>query len=162
MATDYGLDTTQFRVRIVRPVLVQLDLWSISAENLVMGTGMHESHLSYLQQIKGPARGVFQMEPATYKDIWANFLAYQPDLSKRVTAFAIGIPDAEEMEGNLYFAVAMCRTFYRRLKAALPPAGNALAMAQFWKLYYNTPLGKGTVEQAFPHFERAVVEGQTV
>lgn len=157
--TDYGIDTIQFRARIVRPVLHALRLWSPAAECLVMGTAMHESHLQYLKQLgQGPALGVFQMEPATYTDIWNNFLAYQAELARLVSQFSISNPDAQEMEGNLYFATAMCRVHYRRVKDVLPPHHQARALAEYWKKHYNTVLGKGTVEQALPHFELAVKE----
>lgn len=151
---QYGLDIEQFRIRVVRLVLMQLELHSPAAENLVLGTGMQESRLSYLQQIKGPARGLFQMELATYKDLWENFLINKAVLANKVENFAIGFPDFEEMEGNLYFATAMCRICYYRIKEALP-ANNPLALAQYWKKYYNTALGKGTIEQALPHFKIA-------
>lgn len=154
MATEYGLDVEMFRFRIVKPVLLKLELHSPAAENLVLGTALHESHLKFLQQIRGPAKGVFQMEPATYADLWANFLAYQPKLAAVVRSFAIGDPDAEEMEGNLYFACAMCRIHYKRVRAPLPE-NDPHELALYWKKYYNTLLGRGTIEQALPHFTRA-------
>lgn len=152
---DYGLDVEQFRNRIVRPVLQGLKLHSVAAENLVLGTALHESHLEYLKQLgKGPALGVYQMEPVTHNDLWASFLAYKNDLADRVEHYAIGEPDAEEMEGNLYYATAMCRIHYRRIKAALPP-NDPFQLVMYWKNYYNTSLGKGTIEEALPHFIRA-------
>lgn len=47
---------------------------SSSAVNLLLGTAAQESAFgTYLRQIGGgPARGVFQMAPATAKDIWEN------------------------------------------------------------------------------------------
>lgn len=32
----------------------------------------------YIMQVGGPARGIFQMEPNTEKDIWENWLKYKP------------------------------------------------------------------------------------
>lgn len=56
----------QFRIEIVRPALVTIDLYSDAAENLVMGTAAQESHLDYVKQSgNGPALSLFQMEPAT-------------------------------------------------------------------------------------------------
>lgn len=152
--TEYGLDVDMFRLRIVRPVLLGLQLHSIAAENLVLGTALHESHLKFLQQIKGPARGVFQMEPATHNDLWKNFLAYDKKLTTLVRYYCIGEPDADEMEGNLYYAAAMCRIHYRRIKAPLPN-NFPPELAAYWKKFYNTSLGRGTIEQALPHFIRA-------
>jgi hypothetical protein len=40
----------------------------------------------------------------------------------------------------------MCRVHYYRVPAALPPAGDLAEQAAYWKRYYNTELGRGTVE----------------
>ena len=50
--------------------------YSIDAVNLLLGTAIQESGgLRWRVQVNGgPARGLFQMEEATYTDIWNNFL----------------------------------------------------------------------------------------
>lgn len=160
---DYGLDTKQFRLAIVRPTLQRIGLWNPAAENLVVGTCLHESHLKYVKQIGGPALGFPQMEGATHLDLHRNFLVYNPDLRKKVlalaTLFSAEYPDPGEMVFNIAYAVAMCRVHYKRIKEGLPPSERADLLAQYWKSYYNTKLGKGTVEQALPHFQLAVKEG---
>jgi len=156
MSGIYGLDPAQFGVRIIRPLLVDIGLWSTVAERLVLGTAMQESRLTYLQQVSGPAIGIYQMEPATYDDIRCNFLANQRALRLHVDAWAIGAANAREMEGNLYFATAMCRVLYRRVSDPLPRADDAAGLAAYYKAHYNTPLGKATVDQALPHFQRAI------
>jgi hypothetical protein len=50
------------------------------------------------------------------------------------------------MHGNHFYAAAMCRVFYLRVPERLPQADDSAAMARYWKRYYNTHLGKGTVE----------------
>jgi hypothetical protein len=49
----------------------------------------------------------------------------------------------------------MCRVHYLRVKEALPTENDAAGMASYWKRYYNTVLGKGTIEQALPSFRVA-------
>lgn len=159
-----GLDVDQFRALIVRPTLQDLGLWSPSAENLVLGTGIHESRLKYLDQIDkysrpGPAFGVFQMEKFTHNDIWRTHL-WGKELGMKVgnlasRRFNAGAPDALELIGNLKYAAAMCRAHYYRVREELPE-NNAMALARYWKQYYNTPLGAGTVEKALPAFTIAV------
>lgn len=156
----YGLDPQHFRTLIIRPVLTQLQLHSPAAENLLLGTALQESQLKYLKQLgAGPALGALQMEPATHDDIWHNYLAYQPDLVSKLKSItrAIGPGNAAEMIGNLYYAVAMARVHYRRVAAPLPAAIDARGLAAYWKQYYNTPGGAGTVEEALPHFLYACV-----
>jgi hypothetical protein len=143
-----SLDVAQFREHILQPVLEDIDLYSLAAEELLLGTALQESHLTYLKQIGGgPAVGVFQMEPATHDDIWLNYLEYDSELGGKVRDLSFTPVDAEEMMGNLYYAAAMCRVHYYRVSEALPDAGDIEAQAAYWKQYYNTPLGAGTVDE---------------
>lgn len=159
---DLGLDVGHVREH-VRAALQHIDLWSPSAENIVLGTGVHESHLRYLKQLgNGPAIGLFQMEPFTYKDLWATYIQPRVQLAEKLRELAsyasytiLLPPPAEEMGWNIRYAAAMCRVFYRRLPDALPAADDAHGMAALWKARYNTPAGKGTIEQALPAFELA-------
>lgn len=155
----YGLDVDQFRKLIVRPACQRLGLWSQTAENLVVGTALHESHLIYVRQIpNGPALGPFQMEPATHADIWTNYLKYQKDLRMAVirtcSYFSADFPDHGDLMHNWLYAAAMCRVHYARVRSPLPE-NTPGDLAAYWKAHYNTPRGKGTIEQALPHFSRA-------
>lgn len=153
------IDPQHLRECVIRPTLDHIGLWSESAEELLMLTAAQESAMGrYLRQITGPAVGVFQMEPATHKDHWANYLAYKPDLAERVLGLRLGWTDdrAQEMAGNLYYAAAMARVHYRRNPNALPRAQDVRGLAAYWKAAYNTPLGHGTVEQAIESYKRYV------
>jgi hypothetical protein len=142
-----SLDCQQFTDCVIISVLDDLDLLTNAAVELVLGTAIQESHLTYLKQIGGgPAVGVFQMEPATHDDIYDNFLKYHDDLKQLVSHLAIE-GRAQEMMGNLYYAAAMCRVHYYRVSEALPDVGDIEAQAAYWKQYYNTPLGAGTVDE---------------
>jgi hypothetical protein len=121
----------------------------------VLGTALVESKAEYLQQIQGPALGLWQMEPATHDDIWANYLKYQHSLGILVTQLTTGAALTEgalELVGNLYYGAAMCRVHYRRVAEALPHERDAPGMASYWKRFYNTAKGAGTVEKATPRF----------
>lgn len=153
---NYGIDPAQLRDLVVRPTLNQLGLYSDAAASLVLGTAMHESHLTYLKQLGGgPALGLWQMEPFTHDDIWDTFLRYRTDLASLMCRIAgDSRPSATLLIGNLWYACAMARIRYRRAPANLP--GNTPDdLAAFWKKYYNTDLGKGTIAEALPHFTAA-------
>lgn len=139
------LDIPQFRRTIVRPVLEQMGLHSQAAGNLLIGTALHESALTYFRQIGGgPALGLYQMEPATHDDIWANFLSYKPALAASVRWWLAGAPEKEEqLVWNLAYATAMCRIHYFRVPHPLPDASNLGAIAAYWKTHYNTAAGVG-------------------
>jgi hypothetical protein len=149
------VDAKQFRRLIVMPVLQEIGLWSQDAENLVMGTAAQESRLTYIKQLgNGPALGFFQMEPATHDDIWRHYLHYNKGWTENMLDLALtrkdGIPRADEMVWNLRYAVAMCRIHYRRKPGAIPRTVEG--MADYWKQYYNTPLGKGTAVEFIKHY----------
>lgn len=150
-----GLNKEQFVELVINPVLDSLDLNSQAAQELLLGTAIQESGLTYLCQLGGgPALGVFQMEPATHDDIWENFLAYKPDLAHKLQGTAIK-KHAMTMVGNLWYAAGMCRIHYYRVKEALPAAGDLESQAAYWKKYYNTSQGAGTVEHYIRNWQRA-------
>lgn len=155
----YGIDIDQLRVEVIRPVLTYLGLHSVAAEQLVLGTALTESLAGYIKQLgNGPALGLWQMEPATHDDIFNNYLAFHSDLREKVTDFAtrsLVTCGARELIGNLFYGAAMCRVHYRRVREALPAAGDTHGLAQYWKTYYNTALGAGDVQHALQHFEVA-------
>lgn len=143
---------------VIRPALFHIEMHSEAAENLVLGTALVESRGEYLKQLgKGPALGLFQMEPATARDIWDNYLRFNEPLGGLVRSLMTRLvdDDDEEMIGNLYYAAAMCRIHYRRKPGALPGPNDFEGMAHYWKRHYNTPAGKGTVEKAIPYFRQA-------
>jgi hypothetical protein len=160
------INANQLRTLVVKPVLTALDLPDPDvAENLIMGTAAHESHLGdYIEQVGGgPAMGIFQMEPATLNDCYENYLDYRAELKAKVDGFLApqpalsdGTPDkAGQLATNLAYATAMCRIRYYRAPAAMPSDANDVnALGQYWKQYYNTNLGAGTVEQFVSDYNR--------
>lgn len=93
----------------------------------------------------GPAVSYYQMEPATHNDIWDNYLKYRGELAAKAIAF-LSSPDADkvvELKINDNYATAMARIHYMRVAEKLPAAGDVAGQANYWKQYYNTPLGKG-------------------
>ena len=132
---------------VIRPTLAVLDMGGEAAESQILGTALAESGGTALRQRGGgPALGLWQMEPATHDDIWKNYIGYRPELKDAVITTAhldYGQADAEVMAWNLRYACAMARVHYRRVSAAIPAAPEDQAL--YWKRYYNTPAGKGTV-----------------
>ena len=132
---------------VIRPALSKINLWSPSAEELVLGTAIVESGLTYIRQWgDGPALGLWQVEPATHDDLYTNFLNYRPELGSQLMELrAPNLSMDENLATNLMYGAAVCRLCYYRKPDALPEAGDIEGQAAFWKQHYNTPLGKGTV-----------------
>lgn len=161
---QYGLDPTQLLRHIIRPTLLAIGCHTRSAEALVLGTGMVESALRFVDQIDnankpGPAFGIFQMEGFTHWDMYGSYLRYHPELRAKVVRFvrdcSPDIPDPGEMVGNLCYATAMCRVRYLPAQPALPAPGDAKALADYHSVYYNRG-GKTKVADSIKHFEFAV------
>ncbi len=154
------MDVKQFKKYILVPTLHEIGLYSKSAEQLVLGTAVYESGgLKYIHQRDGgPALGICQMEPATHDDIWNNYLKYKIDLQYKITALAaFGGFLPEDLMYNLRYAVAMCRVHYLRKKEPLPEAGDYIEQARYYKKYYNTYLGKGSVDKYLEAYSKYVL-----
>lgn len=142
---------------LITSVLKELGLHSDNAVNLLMGTAAQESHLGkYRKQIGGgPALGIFQMEPATFNDIVKNYLRFKPGLTVKIEGVArVCRFHAEDIENNDLLAICMARVHYLRVSEAIP--SDVEGMARYWKKYYNTPLGKGTVEEFISNYKKLV------
>lgn len=138
------LNIEQFRTEIVRPAIDTLGMGGLAAERLVTCTAIAESGLTYLRQHgNGPALGVFQIEPATFWDIYNRYLDGRADLRARLDPLASGQAPLEQLVTNLAFSAAICRLRYWMSPEPLPPADDADAMGAYWKAIYNTPLGAG-------------------
>jgi hypothetical protein len=151
------IDKNQLRT-LIKGILVNFDLHSGDAVNLLMGTAAQESHLGtyIMQQGGGPALGIFQMEPATEIDIWANYISGQPRLKEKIPEI-LGrkYPNVFALKTDLAYQIIMARIHYLRQAEPLP--SDALGMARYWKKYYNTPKGKGTVEEFLLNYSRLVL-----
>ncbi|WP_291329036.1 hypothetical protein [Desulfovibrio sp. UCD-KL4C] len=143
---------------LIKRVLIEADLYSPEAEELLILTVAQESQGgTYLRQLgNGPALGIFQMEPATHDDIWENFLGYRESLGERILDVAgmFNGPDSKELEYNFRYAILMARMQYYRRREPLPAVNDVKGRAVYWKIYYNTPSGAGTVSEAISNYER--------
>lgn len=161
-----SLSPYQLRRFVVRPALEHLGLRSPAAENLVLGTAAHESGgFKFIDQVTsseaadplGPAIGLWQIEPATHDDLWRNFLAYRDPLAKKVLALIAPEPERHvQLATNLIYGAAVCRLIYYRAPQALPAAEDLASLAEYWKRFYNTPAGKGTIQQFVDDYKRYV------
>lgn len=134
-----------------------------NAVQLLIGTAAVESRMGYYrrQMGNGPARGIFQMEPATERDIWDNWIKYKSGIGQRIKEIT-GVygPDHTALEKNLSYQVVMSRLHYRRVWEILPEYNDIPAQARYWKKYYNTHLGAGTPEKYIECWERFVIKSR--
>jgi len=157
-----GIKASDLRQYVIAPTLKNLSLWSLEAENLLVGTAAQESKLgSLLCQMDGPALGLYQIEPDTHSDLWKNFINFRPDLSAIVYNLAskdFSLDNtANELIWNLRYATAIARLIYERAPSPLPSADDIEGLGAYWKQYYNTPQGAGTVDEFVQNYNSLVL-----
>jgi len=128
---------------------------SESAIELILGTGIIESRWRYLSQVNGPARGFFQIEPDTAMDNCQNWLKFRPaEIDRCVYATLIPRrywikPNKQNwdylLETNIAAGIIHARIKYWRSPEPLPDTISGYAA--YWKKFYNTELGAGTVQK---------------
>ena len=136
-------------------MLERIELGGVQANALVFNTGLVESKYVYLMQKGGSniARGLFQCEPHSAVDTCKNYLKYRKTLMKSVAEVSyldwkyFTDPNEQSWRDILTYNIAaqiiMCRLHYRRVPKALPQ--TIPEQATYWKKYYNTAKGRGTV-----------------
>ena len=136
----------QFRELIVRPALRKMGLYSPVAEELLVGTALYESRLTYLKQLGGPALGVYQIEPDTLTDVYENYLYFRENMLMVMDELQGHMEAEEAVVANLMYATAIARLVYYRSSMPLPDSDDLEGMAKMYKVVYNTHEGKGTEE----------------
>ncbi len=142
---------------VIKPALEALQLSSPFAIELMIFTCAVESDGGfYLKQINGPALGIYQMEPVTYNDIWQNYIKGRGDLIfKLMSNFGCAVqPPEDQLVYDLFFATAMSRLHYARVKAPLPSSIDPIALWHYYKKYYNTEQGKAQVQLSIEKYHR--------
>ncbi len=150
------IDATQLRELIIVPSLNLMRLYSLEAIELLMFTAAVESQGgTYLKQVKGPALGIYQMEPRTHNDIWQNFLRNRTDICYILSAnFLVPqMPDENRLIYDLYYATALCRIFYLRCPSNLPDAKDVNSIWEYYKNYYNTSAGKAKKDKSIQAYQ---------
>lgn len=157
-----GINPKHLLEYVIKPTLSYLEKDSASARILILCTSAVESRLGhYLKQKNdGPALGIYQTEPKTHLDIYKNYLRFNPDLTyklKILSKYDNYLFRERELISNLEYATAIARIHYLRISEELPESGDINGMAVYWKNYYNTVKGKGTIED-FIHVYHKYIE----
>lgn len=135
--------------------------FSKPAVQLALGTIAKESDGGFwLDQTTagaGPAYGIAQMEQTTYYDHIRWMVAGNRALFEKFCELVPHSPimkGAARMRGDLMFATFMMRIHYYKVPAGMPV--TLAGQAQYWKQYYNTYAGAGTVQQYIASYNRLV------
>ena len=161
MESDMSFHRPHFE-ELIRETLDQHGLGGDAAVNLLLGTAAVESNFgTFLKQLhRGPAVGVFQMEPDTYDWLVEKYFTLHNreccdcgadgvewEMRKRGSSVRIHWPaqTVDEMVWDLKLAILMARLRYLVVPEPLPPADDIDALGRYWKSYYYTFAGAGSV-----------------
>ncbi len=122
-----------------------------AARELLFGTACTESGLRPRFQDKyGTAIGLFQVEYATFLDLWNRAIRTKhPKLYTAILQNYAGEDKQirfEDLQLNDELCAIFARMKYAEAKEHIPPAADTKAQAKYYKKYYNTALGKATQE----------------
>jgi len=111
---------------------------------LTIATESNNGH--FTKQLRGPARGITQVEPTTEKEVLVWLSKHHPKtfeaLRKLRVPAKVGIHEAEY---NMAYSIGLCYGVYRMRKVN-PSKKSTKELATLYKKYYNTYKGKATVE----------------
>jgi hypothetical protein len=146
---------TQFRdyVRAVLKYLAPEIPYSEHAVELLVLTAAQETQLgNAIRQLKGPAQGFFQIEPATERYLVERLQRQGGELLRKINSLRLSSPLFDDMVYSLPYACAMARWFYFMKPGPIPV--NTKEKAEYYKKHYNTELGKATVAEALANYKR--------
>jgi hypothetical protein len=146
------LDASQLSEFIIKPALTDIHMLSDQVVSLLLFTCAVESHGgSYIKQLEGPALGIYQMEPATYNDIWTNYIAQRQGLKLQLlyNFQAPIMQDEQRLMYDLRYATVMAAIFYMRVEESIPKEMDFISMWDYYKKHYNTINVKADKNKAF-------------
>ena len=120
-------------------------------KQFMVAIGLVESGYNYVAQVpEADALGYWQVQKGTYLDNQVNFLDFKNEFNHYwVLLKKIHIASYPSMASDCVFACYMGAITVYRAPASLPQYNDIEGMANYWKTYYNTSQGAGSIEDAF-------------
>lgn len=105
------------RDQVIRPTLEYLNAWNPATEQVLLGAAIDAPELGLFSASKN-GLGIFNITSAQHRDIWDNYLAFDPDQASRIRGLAsqrqfLSDPDAE-LKTNLSYCTAIAWLLYQR------------------------------------------------
>jgi hypothetical protein len=130
---------------LIKEELNKLNPQLVNGTELLMFTAAAETHCgtwlwqhTNLDEIPDNlAYGIFQMEALAYRDACNYILRYKPNYI---------VPPRKRLITDLQLAIWTARCYYLRFAEPIPKDEEGLA--RYWKKYWNTEKGKGTIDAA--------------
>jgi hypothetical protein len=120
--------------QVIQPTLKYLGAWTAPIENFLLSAAVNAPDLGLFCARK-EGLGIFHITPKQHRDIWDNYLAFNPDLASRIRGLAsqrafLSNPD-NELQTNLSYCTAIAWLLYDRsnISAAALALPQASAIA---------------------------------
>ncbi len=123
------VDVEHLKERVIQPTLKYLGAWTPAREQFLLSAVIDAPELGLFSP-RNDGLGIFQITPRQHRDIWDNYLAFNPDLASRVRGLAsqrafLSDPDSE-LQTNLSYCTAIAWLLYDRSN----PSGAELHRAE--------------------------------
>lgn len=117
------------------------------AVDLMLETAAQETHCGQIADPtpNGAGRGLFQIDPIAFNDICQRARPNDVNLISQNFGINIRTVRHDALDHSPLLSAIFCRLFYKLLPAPIP--ATLVERAAYWKKYYNTELGAGTVGQ---------------
>ena len=125
-------------------------------KQFMVAIGLVESGYNYVAQFpEAYALGYWQVQLGTYRDNILNFLEFKNEFNDGWSIIKkIHQATYQSMTSDCVFACYMGAITVYRAPAALPEYNDIKGMAKYWKTYYNTSQGAGSIEEAFQDMQQ--------
>ena len=118
--------------QVIRPTLMNLGYWNPATEQFLLATAINAPSLGLFSDSSN-GLGIYRIIPAQHRDIWDDYLAYDPDLASRVRGLAsqrsfLINPDGE-LQTNLSYCTAIAWLLHHRSRANLGSEEESVAVS---------------------------------
>ncbi len=103
--------------QVIQPTLKYLGAWTLPTEQFLLSSAVDTPEVGLFSS-RNDGLGIFNITPVQHRDIWDNYLAFNPDLASRVRGLAsqrafLRDPDGE-LQTNLSYCTAIAWLLYQR------------------------------------------------
>jgi hypothetical protein len=133
----------ELREHVIQPTLHYLGADSLQAQNLLLTMALLSNHF----RCDDERLGVYCISPRQHREVWDNYLAFQPDLASEVRSLAsqrwfLENPD-RELIANIAYATAIAWIIFSTSGMALPGSSDIEAQARIWQRLFGTHIDEG-------------------
>ena len=110
-------DADHLKESVIQPTLEYLGAWTPESEQFLVSAVVEAPDLGLFSS-RNAGLGIFNITSAQHREIWDNYLAFNPDLASRIRGLAsqrafLSNPDGE-LQTNLSYCTAIAWLLYQR------------------------------------------------